>query len=71
MDRILKPFEQVDNRYACSRGGTGLGLSLVQGLVSLHGGVLEIASTVGAGTTITVHLPAAPKQTTATTTVAA
>ena len=60
LDRLLRPFEQLDNRYTRSCGGTGLGLPLVEGLVTLHGGRLHIASEVNKGTTVTVHLPAAP-----------
>ena len=60
MDRVLKPFEQLDNRYTRARGGTGLGLSLVQGLVGLHGGRLTIESEIGVGSTVSVALPAAP-----------
>jgi len=40
------------------RGGTGLGLVACQQLLEAHGGGIEIASTVGAGTTVTVLLPA-------------
>jgi len=39
--------------------GTGLGLSMVYGTVTAHGGVLDIHSQVGHGTTITMALPAA------------
>jgi signal transduction histidine kinase len=38
--------------------GTGLGMSIVKEIVELHGGQLEIASKVGAGTTVTLWLPA-------------
>ncbi len=55
--RIVKPFEQMDNRYTRAAGGTGLGLSLVKGLIDLHGGTLEIASTPGRGTTVTAWFP--------------
>ena len=39
--------------------GSGIGLAVTDEIVSLHGGTLDIASTVGAGTTVTVTLPAA------------
>jgi signal transduction histidine kinase len=57
IERVLKPFEQLDNRYDRSRGGTGLGLALVAGLTSLHGGRLDIDSDTGCGTRVTIHLP--------------
>jgi|GEM_PF-6281157 len=60
--RVMMPFEQIDNRYSRAAGGTGLGLSLVKGLVDLHGGRLSIDSTVGVGTTITVHFLPMPPQ---------
>jgi signal transduction histidine kinase len=55
--RLTMPFEQIDNSYARSHGGTGLGLPLVDGLVGLHGGTLTIESTVGVGTRVTVGFP--------------
>jgi len=55
--RLMRPFEQAARGYAQSSGGTGLGLPLVGWLVRLHGGVLEIDSDIGAGTTATVRLP--------------
>ena len=39
------------------RPGSGLGLLIVQRCVTLHGGSLDLQSTPGAGTTVTVHLP--------------
>ena len=65
LDRVMRPFEQMDNRYRRTEGGTGLGLSLVSGLMDLHGGTLRLHSVVGSGTTVTLHFPrpnAAPKQ---------
>ena len=59
--RVLEPFEQVDNRYNRSTGGTGLGLALVNALARLHGGSVHIDSAVGVGTTVTVSLPAGPQ----------
>jgi PAS domain S-box-containing protein len=38
--------------------GTGLGMSIVKEIVELHGGQLELTSKVGAGTTVTLWLPA-------------
>jgi len=43
--------------YDRAHEGTGLGLSVVRGLVGLHGGALSIESGQGAGTTVTVELP--------------
>ncbi len=57
LDRILKPFEQLDNRYSAAQGGTGLGLALVQGLLDLQGGTLSIESTPNIGSTFTVSFP--------------
>jgi signal transduction histidine kinase len=41
--------------------GTGLGLSVVYGIVERHGGAIAIQSVVGAGTTLTVKLPVVRK----------
>ena len=41
--------------------GAGLGLAIVQGVVQRHGGTVDITSTVGAGTTVTVVLPPGQK----------
>ena len=54
---IGQPFVQVQNDYTRKYEGTGLGLSLVKGLVALHGGRFEIASRPGEGTAITVSIP--------------
>jgi two-component system cell cycle sensor histidine kinase PleC len=59
--RVTMPFEQIDNSYAQSHGGTGLGLPLVDGLVRLHGGSLTIESEVGVGTRVTVRFPPRPR----------
>ncbi|MGL5115041.1 MAG: sensor histidine kinase, partial [Beijerinckiaceae bacterium] len=50
-------FARLDDGLARAQGGVGLGLSLVHGLVALHGGKVTIASTAGIGTTFTVTLP--------------
>jgi two-component system, cell cycle sensor histidine kinase DivJ len=54
---IGQPFFQAQSDYSRAFEGTGLGLSLVRGLVELHGGGLAVESELGAGTTVTVRLP--------------
>jgi signal transduction histidine kinase len=54
----LSPFGQVDRQLNRKYEGTGLGLPLSQALIDLHGGRLSLASRVGKGTTVTIHLPA-------------
>jgi cell cycle sensor histidine kinase DivJ len=59
-DRIAslgQPFVQIQSDHSRRYEGTGLGLSLVKGLVALHGGSFGIASTPGHGTVITVLVP--------------
>ena len=56
--KALEPFGQVDNAVTKKYVGTGLGLPLAKSLVVLHGGRIEISSVKGAGTRISVHLPA-------------
>ena len=58
LGRLGRPFVQVQNDYTRQFQGTGLGLSLVKGLVKLHGGTMSIESAPGLGTTVTVALPA-------------
>jgi cell cycle sensor histidine kinase DivJ len=61
--QVGKPFRQVQNDYTRRFEGTGLGLSLVKGLVSLHDGTMAIESEPGGGTTVTISLPVdGPKQ---------
>lgn len=60
LQRVLRPFERVDNRYTRKAGGTGLGLPLVKALIELHGGSLTINSTPSVGTTVTIRFPPPP-----------
>jgi cell cycle sensor histidine kinase DivJ len=57
LPRLGNPFVQAHVSYDRSYDGAGLGLSVVKGLVRLHGGRLELASTLGEGTTATILLP--------------
>jgi signal transduction histidine kinase len=57
LDRILEPFEQVEDSKSRSRGGVGLGLPLTRKMAELHGGSLLIASEEGGGTRVTIRIP--------------
>jgi cell cycle sensor histidine kinase DivJ len=57
LPRIGDPFFQARSSYDRRHDGTGLGLSIVKGLLALHGGEIEIASQLGEGTRVAVHLP--------------
>jgi two-component system cell cycle sensor histidine kinase PleC len=50
---ILEPFNRVDNRYDSEAGGTGLGLTLVNALMRLHGGSVRLANRMLGGLTVT------------------
>jgi two-component system cell cycle sensor histidine kinase PleC len=57
--RLFRPFERVDNSYG-SGGGTGLGLALVHGLVTLHGGRVWMENKKTGGLLVHVELPGDP-----------
>ncbi|MGH3472412.1 MAG: ATP-binding protein [Nocardioidaceae bacterium] len=56
--RLFDRFYRSADVAGRSVEGTGIGLSLVRSLVELHGGTIEIDSELGAGTNVTVRLPA-------------
>jgi PAS domain S-box-containing protein len=57
MERLFKPFSQVDSGLARKFEGTGLGLAMVRQLAELCGGTVAVESAVGAGSCFTVWLP--------------
>ena len=57
VEQIGLPFMQAQPSSQGGPTGTGLGLSVVKGLVELHGGQLSFDSEPGEGTTVTVMMP--------------
>ncbi len=59
LERIFERFYRVDKARSRDTGGTGLGLAIVRHVAESHGGVVEVSSELGAGSTFTVRLPRA------------
>jgi two-component system, OmpR family, phosphate regulon sensor histidine kinase PhoR len=59
LPRVTERFYRVDAGRSRESGGTGLGLAIVKHIVERHRGSLEIRSTVGLGTSVSVRLPIA------------
>ncbi len=57
LERLFKPFSQIDGGLNRRHDGTGLGLSLVMRLAEMHGGSVAVASEVGQGSRFTITLP--------------
>jgi PAS domain S-box-containing protein len=58
---VFEPFSQADDSLDRSRGGLGLGLALVKGIVEFHGGEVTASSDgPGRGSTFTIRLPLEP-----------
>jgi PAS domain S-box-containing protein len=58
LPRVFQPFAQADKTLDRSKGGLGLGLALVKGMVELHGGSVKVESEgPGTGAQFTVRLP--------------
>jgi signal transduction histidine kinase len=57
IDRVFRPFEQVESAYARHNGGTGLGLPFARKLAEIHGGSLSLESAINEGTTVSIRLP--------------
>ena len=62
-ERVIERFYRADPARSRHRGGSGLGLSIVDATVAAHGGSVDIDSEQGRGTTVRLTMPAAPDRT--------
>ena len=58
-DKVFERFFRVDKSRSKETGGTGLGLAIVKHAVMYHGGVIEVESAEGQGTTFVLRFPSA------------
>ena len=58
VQRVTEPFYRADPARCRDTGGFGLGLYLCRRIAEAHGGSLQIESSVGQGTSVTLELPA-------------
>jgi signal transduction histidine kinase len=58
LPRVFTPFFRGDRSRSRETGGVGLGLTLAKRIVEAHQGTIDVASKVGAGTTVRVRVPA-------------
>ena len=61
LPRLGERFYRIDKTRSREMGGTGLGLSIVKHLMKAHEGSMEIESTLGKGTTVSLHFPVLKK----------
>jgi signal transduction histidine kinase len=57
LPRLFERFHRIEGGRARTHEGSGIGLALVQDLVGLHQGRIEVTSTVDEGTTFTISIP--------------
>ncbi len=55
--KVFEPFGQVKGEFSAGMKGTGLGMPLTKALIEMHGGTVELESTLGVGTTVRLVLP--------------
>jgi signal transduction histidine kinase len=59
---LFEPFYRPDVSRSRKTGGFGLGLSLCKAIVDAHGGTIDLVSTPGEGTRVTVSIPHKPSR---------
>jgi len=57
LDRLFRPFQQLDSSDTRAKGGTGLGLTISKAIVEEHGGTIGVNTAAGAGATFWFELP--------------
>jgi two-component system, cell cycle sensor histidine kinase PleC len=62
LQRLGRPFEQVESQLTKTYHGSGLGLAIARSLTNLHGGSMRLRSKLGSGTVVRVSLPRDAKQ---------
>ncbi|MFD6285720.1 ATP-binding protein [Streptomyces sp. NPDC060205] len=61
LPRVFERFWRAEASRSRAYGGSGLGLAIVEAIVHAHQGQVRVQSEVGAGTTVTIRLPHAPR----------
>jgi heavy metal sensor kinase len=62
-EKVFQRFYRIDKARTQAEGGAGLGLSIVEWAVSVHGGRVELDSTSGTGCTFRLHFPLKQQET--------
>ncbi len=57
LPRLFERFYRIDKARSRTVGGTGLGLAIVKHIASVHGGSVEVRSTLGKGSTFFIRIP--------------
>ena len=57
LQRLGRPFEQVESQLTKTYHGSGLGLAIARSLTNLHGGSMKLRSKLGTGTVVCISLP--------------